>query len=41
MIKDIQEQFSVGVDIEIPEGVIDQDNEPCECGGNCKCESNE
>jgi hypothetical protein len=41
MIKDIQEQFSVCVDIEIPEGVIDQDNEPCECGGNCKCESNE
>lgn len=42
MIKEIQEQFSVGVDIEIPEDVIDQEkNEPCECGGNCKCESNE
>lgn len=40
MIKDIQEQFSVGIDIDIQENDIEGDK-PCECGGNCKCESNE
>jgi hypothetical protein len=40
LIKDIQEQFSVGVDVDVPETEIDEPNEPCECGGNCKCESN-
>lgn len=41
MIKDIQEQFSVGVDIDIQDEEIEVGNKPCECGGNCKCESNE
>lgn len=43
MIKDIQEQFSVGIDIDIPESAeeIELENKPCECGGNCKCNENE
>lgn len=41
MIKDIQEQFSVGVDMDIQDEEIELENKPCECGGNCKCESNE
>jgi hypothetical protein len=41
MIKDIQEQFSVGVDMDIQDEEIEVENKPCECGGNCKCESNE
>ena len=41
MIKEIQEQFSVGVDIDVKDEEIELDNKPCECGGNCKCESNE
>ncbi len=41
MIKDIQEQFSVGVDMDIMGEEIGVENKPCECGGNCKCESNE
>jgi hypothetical protein len=38
MIKDIQEQFSVGVDIEVQDEEIEVGNKPCECGGNCKCD---
>jgi hypothetical protein len=41
MIKDIQEQFSVGVDMDIQDEEIEVENKPCECGGNCKCKSNE
>jgi hypothetical protein len=41
MIKDIQEQFSVGIDLDIENEEIELENKPCECGGNCKCESNE
>jgi hypothetical protein len=41
MIKDIQEQFSVGVDMDIMGEEIGVDNKPCECGGNCKCDENE
>jgi hypothetical protein len=41
LIKEIQEQFSVGVEIDIPEIENETTNEPCECGGNCKCEKNE
>jgi hypothetical protein len=41
MIKDIQEQFSVGIDLDIKDEEIELENKPCECGGNCKCESNE
>jgi hypothetical protein len=41
MIKDIQEQFSVGIDLDIEDEEIELENKPCECGGNCKCESNE
>ena len=41
MIKDIQEQFSVGVDIDMEDVEIELDNEPCECGGNCNCDKNE
>lgn len=35
MIKDIQEQFSVGVDMNVDD--IEIENKPCECGGNCDC----
>jgi hypothetical protein len=41
MIKDIQEQFSVGIDLDVKDEEIELENKPCECGGNCKCESNE
>jgi hypothetical protein len=41
MIKDIQEQFSVGVDIDMEDVEIELDNEPCDCGGNCNCGKNE
>jgi hypothetical protein len=39
MIKEIQEQFSVGVDMDIED--IEIENNPCECGGNCKCDKND
>jgi hypothetical protein len=35
MIKEIQEQFSVGVDMDIED--IEIENNPCECGGDCNC----
>jgi len=41
MIKDIQEQFSVGIDIDIPDEEIELENKPCECNGDCKCDKNE
>ena len=40
MIKEIQEQFSVGVDIDVEDQEIELENNPCECGGNCKCDKN-
>lgn len=39
MVEDIKEQFSVGVDMDIQDVQIE--NEPCECGGNCKCDKTE
>lgn len=45
MIKDIQEQFSVGVDIDIEDEEIELENKPCKCGdnpnGECNCDKNE
>jgi len=41
MMKEIQEQFSVGVDIDIEDQEIELENNPCECGGNCNCDKNE
>jgi hypothetical protein len=41
MMKDIQEQFSVGIDIDVEDQEIEIENEPCECGGDCKCDENE
>lgn len=45
MIKDIQEQFSVGVDMNIEGEEIGIENKPCECGvnanGECNCDKNE
>jgi hypothetical protein len=44
MIEDINESFSVGADINLPDEEIipEQDSKPCECGNNpgqnCKCE---
>ena len=37
MIKDIQEQFAVGLDIDVPDEEIERDYQ-CDCGGNCKCD---
>ena len=39
MIEDIKEQFSIGVDINIPNEEIIPDETLCECGGNCKCDN--
>jgi hypothetical protein len=41
MIKDIQEQFSVGVDMDVEGEEIGIEDKPCECGGDCKCDKNE
>jgi hypothetical protein len=41
MIKDIKENFSVGVDMDIENEEIELENKPCECGGDCKCDENE
>ena len=41
MIKEIQENFSVGIDLDIQDEKNELENKPCECGGNCKCDSNE
>lgn len=35
MIKEIQEQFSVGVDMDVED--IEIENNTCECGGDCNC----
>lgn len=35
MIEDIKTNFSIGID---PEAETPNENKPCECGGDCKCE---
>jgi hypothetical protein len=39
MVEDIKEQFSIDADIDIEDEEIE--NNPCECGGNCKCDKND
>lgn len=45
MIKDIQEQFSVGLDLDIKDEEIELEYKPCDCGdnpnGECNCDKNE
>lgn len=37
MIADIKEQFSIAAEMDVANEEIIPDDNPCECGGNCKC----
>jgi hypothetical protein len=37
MIADIKEQFSIAAEMDVLDEEITPDDNPCECGGNCKC----
>lgn len=38
MIEDIKEQFSIAAEMELLDEEITPDDNPCKCGGNCKCD---
>jgi hypothetical protein len=41
MIEDIKEQFSIAAEMDVLDEEITPDDNPCECGGNCKCDKTE